>query len=577
MLFTPQHDWWKGTRLPRDWQARALPVAVRELGSTNPKPSLIQAVMGAGKSVLIAELCAQARPADDEVIVVTTSSQALVEQLSSSIAQRTQGAVGRYYTHAKQANRSVVVACVDSAGKLAYALERQGRRCALWLADEAHRTEADTVKSAAEVLEPKAVLGFTATPYRSKKTEELSLFTQLIYAYGPAEGLRDGCILPWKVIPWEGGECSLDDACMDMIREQEGPGVCNARSIHDAEDYAARLTAAGIPAQAIHSLLDKGVQARRLAALQNGELRCLVHVSMLQEGVDLPWLRWLCLRRPSSSRVRFAQEVGRVLRVDPHNPDKKVGVILDPQDLFGSFKLNYDAVLQGGAEEALELYPAFELYRDGDWWRSSVNPLEACVGPGSLLRLWQPNQPSPQEQREVGDIRRDGLKLTGEPLAFPDAQRLCARRFVIVEESEAEKASLALFGDSGGDEEEATVARLDAIARYLRALGIELEARYGFERRVMRRQLREYHITPRQWQRFRAALEQAGPAMRQAPEPHRSALRRACLAAHEMSYGPLQDLIDLLVSIPSIIGEFKEAHLAPHLSRDHHSNTTLAL
>lgn len=553
MNFTPRDQWWTGTRPPRDWQAKALDVAVRELGVDCPQPSLIQAVMGAGKSVLIAEICAQARPADDEVIVVTTSSQSLVEQLSASIAQRTElAAVGRYYTHAKQSHRPLVVACVDSAGKLAYALERQGRRCALWLADEAHRTEAETVKSAAEVLEPKAVLGFTATPYRSRKTEELSLFTQLIYAYGPAQALRDGCILPWQVIPWDGGECTLDDACIDMIRAQEGPGVVNARSIPDAEDYAARLTAAGIPAMAIHSRLDKQVQELRLKKLQRGDILCLVHVSMLQEGVDLPWLRWLCLRRPTESRVRFAQEVGRVLRVDPNNPDKKVGVILDPQDLFGSFKLSYDAVLQGGAEEAVELYPVFELEQQQDgWWRSAINPLEACVGPGSTLRCWQPNQPSPFEELEVADIRRDGLRFVSEPLAFGAAPKLMARRFVLVSETEAEKASLALFGSGDGDDEPDKAANLDAIAKYLRALGIELEARYGFERRVMRRELREYHITNRQWKRFREALSGAGPNMRQATEPHRSAMRRACLAAHEMQYGPLQDLVDILSFIAS--------------------------
>ena len=36
--------------------------------------------------------------------------------------------------------------------------------------------------------------------------------------------------------------------------------------------------------------------------------------SLLAEGVDLPWLEWLCLRRGAGSRVRLAQEVGRVVR-----------------------------------------------------------------------------------------------------------------------------------------------------------------------------------------------------------------------------------------------------------------------
>ena len=46
----------------------------------------------------------------------------------------------------------------------------------------------------------------------------------------------------------------------------------------------------------------------------------------------MPWLRWICLRRPVGSRVRFVQEVGRVLRA---YPGKEIANIIDPHDLFG--------------------------------------------------------------------------------------------------------------------------------------------------------------------------------------------------------------------------------------------------
>ena len=71
--------------------------------------------------------------------------------------------------------------------------------------------------------------------------------------------------------------------------------------------------------------------------LKKGSLKCLVHVSLLAEGVDLPWLQWLCLRRPVGSRVRFVQEVGRVLRA---HPGKEVAHIIDPHDLFGVHTLH---------------------------------------------------------------------------------------------------------------------------------------------------------------------------------------------------------------------------------------------
>jgi hypothetical protein len=62
------------------------------------------------------------------------------------------------------------------------------------------------------------------------------------------------------------------------------------------------------------------------------------------EGVNLPWLSWICFRRETRSRVRFQQEFGRVLRV---SPNKKIAYILDPLGLCFRFKLSQDAVLQG--------------------------------------------------------------------------------------------------------------------------------------------------------------------------------------------------------------------------------------
>jgi hypothetical protein len=76
---------------------------------------------------------------------------------------------------------------------------------------------------------------------------------------------------------------------------------------------------------------------------------------MLSEGADYPWLRWLCLRRNVDSRVRFIQEVGRALR---SYPGKIEAVLLDPNDLFGSFRISYEEAL---GEQSFE-----EIAEDGD-------------------------------------------------------------------------------------------------------------------------------------------------------------------------------------------------------------------
>jgi hypothetical protein len=81
----------------------------------------------------------------------------------------------------------------------------------------------------------------------------------------------------------------------------------------------------------------------RIRRLRSGRIRALVHVQLLTEGVDLPWLQWLALRRPVGSPVRLVQEVGRVLRAWP---GKTEAVLYDPHDLLGELGLVHAAALE---------------------------------------------------------------------------------------------------------------------------------------------------------------------------------------------------------------------------------------
>lgn len=356
MRFQPEQKWWAGAKFPpRQWQAAALPKAVeavRAQGEGEAPAPVIRAVMGAGKSHLIAELIKQCAPERHERIVVTAPTQKLVRQLSATIVQRVGGySVGQFYAKRKDVNRPVIVACMDSAGKLAQALGRLDKEVALLISDECHRTEAEGFLEAVESLAPVRRLGFTATPWRSESNSGLSLWDALIHDYGPAEAIRDGVVVPWKLVTGWPEDIPIDEVCLEMItsavEDDLGPGVVNAISVEDAEGFADILRAAGVRAQAIHYQLGDEEQDRLLRHLEIGRLDCLVHVALLQEGVDMPWLRWGCLRRNVQSTVRFPQEVGRFLRA---HPGKDHAVIFDPRDLFETMDLDLEAVLSGDIE-----------------------------------------------------------------------------------------------------------------------------------------------------------------------------------------------------------------------------------
>jgi len=324
----------------RKWQCDCLPKCMEALAAR--RWGVVSAVMGSGKSILIREVIrtwlSDLANVELGVVVVTTPTVQLVEQLAKTF--RTGGLeVGSYYTHAKEAAAPVVVCCNASARALADELAAKGRKVGLWIADEAHRTQSDQLLEAAEILAPVARLAVTATPFRSDERERISAFNETIFRYTPADALDDKVIVPPRIIGWEGQETSVDEACLAMIRQHaHGPGIVNALNIEDAEAFAARLGRAGFRAQAIHSRHSKAERDSRLAQLEHGELDMLVHVALLAEGVDMAWLRWLCMRRPVGARVRFIQEVGRVLRAFE---GKAEAVLLDPHDLFGTFALTF--------------------------------------------------------------------------------------------------------------------------------------------------------------------------------------------------------------------------------------------
>jgi superfamily II DNA or RNA helicase len=340
----------------RRWQREAAQAACRWWQAEVPEPALICAVMGAGKTHLTGSICAAwaAECHGRECVVVMVPSVNLIYQTRDKLASDwlAPGRVGTWFGKEKSLG-TVIVTTYDSARALAQELHRDRRAVRFILADEAHQTEnARGHASLGAFGEGVPTLGLTATPYRSDKKAKIQKFEQQIYRYGPEDGLRDGVLVYYDTHSAERDFESdhVDDICAEMAQEARklGPMVCNAVSVEDAEAFAKRLTSEGIPAKAISyktqgSIHVRGTESWRLVRkLQEGALGCLVYPSLLSEGVDLPWLVSLIMRRKISSRVRFAQEVGRVLRACD---GKGRAHLWDPHDLTNELSITYEAAL----------------------------------------------------------------------------------------------------------------------------------------------------------------------------------------------------------------------------------------
>lgn len=327
---------------PRDWQREAYPECLRWLRSG--RRGLLYACTGSGKSYLV---CAIARRVastmrDGYCVVIEVPTQALVRQLAADLAKwLPRKDVGAWYGRSKvRKPRRVIVACRDSLGTLAPFLAAHTTRIACLIADEAHRIESATYQAAISAMEPATMMGVTATPYLAN--DGLEAWDGLIYQYRITRAIEEGVLVPARIITgWGEGTDAVGDA-IGAAKEAGPNSIVDCYSIADAEQHAAELRDAGVPAMAVHSKASKEHIERALAAHKAGEVWALCQVDMLSEGVDMPYLRHLLLRRPIGSHVRKIQLLGRVLR---SHPGKTHATIWDLTGQLGGYEVDRDAQL----------------------------------------------------------------------------------------------------------------------------------------------------------------------------------------------------------------------------------------
>jgi hypothetical protein len=341
---------WEGIT-PRRWQAEAYD-AVREALRARKRP-IVAAATGSGKAYLLAEIVRGVLARSEDAVVVAAPRIRLVEQLSETIASRVEG-VGCFYGEEKDITARVVVACNASIPKLAQELRRPVR---MLLVDEAHRSETDEIIAAVRAMNPRFLAGCTATPFRSNPGESLSMFDSIAYRYTIDQGIADGVLVRYRDhIDWYRGEGEPDVEALtiDWIRgKAAGPGLVSANNIDDADAFAGVLNAAGIAARSVHSRHPKAYvrDAISWAIADVSQLRCLVHVNLLSEGVDIPPLRWLVQRRKQRSPIEVVQEVGRILRA---HPSKTHASIFDPHAFLARRGLSVAEALGAALDGDLE-------------------------------------------------------------------------------------------------------------------------------------------------------------------------------------------------------------------------------
>jgi superfamily II DNA or RNA helicase len=212
------------------------------------------------------------------------------------------------------------------------------------IVDEFHRAGAPTYKRLLEHLQPKLLLGLTATPERTDSEDILHYFDGHIAAEMRLwDALERNLVCPFQYfgvhdnsdlsgLRWTRGSYDVgdldklytgNDARVRMVLQQiadkhrdfktmRALGFCV--SVAHAEFMARRFTEAGLPSIAVSAGTDLDERSDALKKLRAGDIRALFSVDLFNEGVDLPEVDTLLFLRPTESALVFLQQLGRGLR-----------------------------------------------------------------------------------------------------------------------------------------------------------------------------------------------------------------------------------------------------------------------
>ena len=212
------------------------------------------------------------------------------------------------------------------------------------IVDEFHHAEADTYRRLFEHLEPKVLLGLTATPERADGKEILHWFDERVatemrlwealdqgllcpfhylgvgdgtdlrgvgfqrgrYMASELEGVLTGDHIRARRILESVNEWVLDPSKMRAL------GFCVG--IHHAQFMAEQFNEAGLPSIALDADTNAETRSEAVRRLRRGELRAIFTVDIFNEGVDIPEVDTILLLRPTESATVFLQQLGRGLR-----------------------------------------------------------------------------------------------------------------------------------------------------------------------------------------------------------------------------------------------------------------------
>lgn len=356
----------------RPYQQRALDELWSWFGKHDGGNPIVEACVGAGKSLMIAAL---AQRADLEfpgtrILVLVHQKELLEQNVEKIVTIWPQANVGLYSAGAgrKDLGCQITYATIGSIYKDAHLLGRID----IVLADECHlinpKEEGMWRKFLADLARynpSTRCVGWTGTPFRGNgvwlTAGDTPLFTNISTRVTMRELLDLGFLAP--LVPattvtridaadvrTSGDDYVVSELAKVTDTEELVEATCDeivqlaaerkrwlvfAVTIEHAQHVCAALVRRGVSADIVTSKTPKAERAQLIGAFRAGRIRCLVNVAVLTTGFDVPQVDFIALLRATKSPVLYVQIAGRGMRIADGKTDCLWADFTDTTSIMG--------------------------------------------------------------------------------------------------------------------------------------------------------------------------------------------------------------------------------------------------
>ena len=350
----------------RDYQQEAVAQAIKHL-TEYQKPFIIQAATGAGKSLIIADICHKL----DEPVLVLQPSKELLEQNYAKLKSYGIDDVAIYSASMK--TKEIDKFTYATIGSI-YKKPELFKHFKYVIIDECHQVNPKNLEGMytkfLTAIGCTNICGLTATPYRLVQkyykengmmfyTSHLKMvnrihpffFKKIAYKIETQELIDMGYLVPIKYradeVNWDLLEANSTGAdfteesiekfwddkrlkklalTIKMIDQNCQRNLIFCSSIRQAQRAVNMLSDMGVGCALITGDTPPNEREDAVQEFRQGEIRHLVNVGVFTTGFDVPELDCIVLARPTMSLALYYQMVGRGVRIDPSNPDKMLRV-----------------------------------------------------------------------------------------------------------------------------------------------------------------------------------------------------------------------------------------------------------